>query len=112
MKGMIVISVLLLSGCSLMESRQAPPPDVSGILNSAYRGGPATMVMQAYGAPLRQMAVGPSTVYSWEKDKTQYFDTMPPAHWHCQMDAYADSSGKVTQMAVSGNMGACVTFLR
>lgn len=112
MKRFLVIGVLVLSGCSLMESRNPPPPDVNGLLNSAYRGGPVTMVMQDYGAPLRQMAVGSGAVYSWEKDHTQYFQTQPPALWHCQMDAYADLAGTVTQITVRGNMGACVRFLR
>jgi len=112
MKWIAVIGLVVLSGCSIMESRQQPPPDVNGVLNSAYRGGPATMVMQDYGAPLRQMPVGAGTVYSWEKDRTQYFQTMPPANWHCQMDAFANAQGVVTEMVVRGNMGACVAFLR
>lgn len=112
MKGIAAIGLVVLSGCSIMESRQPVMPDVNGILNSAYRGSPATMVMQDYGAPLRQMPVGTGAVYSWEKDRTQYFDTMPPANWHCQMDAFADAQGVVTEMVVRGNMGACVAFLR
>ena len=112
MKRIAVIGLALLSGCSLMESRNPPPPDVAGILNSAYQGAPVTMVLRDYGAPLREMAVGGGTVYSWERDHAQYFQTQPPALWHCQMDAYAGPSGTVTQMTVNGNMGACVTFLR
>lgn len=111
MKQIAMLGLIMLSGCSLMESRQQPPPDVNGILSNAYQGGPVTAVMQRYGAPLRQMPVGENVVYSWERDRTMYFDTQPPAHWHCQMDANVNRNGVVTQIGVTGQMGACTEFL-
>jgi hypothetical protein len=112
MKWMVIALCAALPGCSLMESRQQQPPDVNGILNSAYQGGSIKAVMAQQGAPLRQMTQGDSTVYSWEQDRLMNFSSAPPARVHCQMDAYVTSQGVVSQIIVNGQMGACSAFLR
>lgn len=112
MKWIVFALCAALSGCTLMESQQQPPPDVNAILNSAYQGGPVKMVMDRNGAPLRQMSVQGGMVYSWEQDRTMYSQTLPPAQTHCQMDAYVNSQGIVTEMVANGQMAACTAFLR
>lgn len=49
-------------------------------------------------------------MYAWRVEDVLYYSTQPPLSVWCELVAYADDHGTVTNVGVSGKDGACVRF--
>lgn len=96
-----------LSACATTQQEQV---NVQQLVGDRYVGQPILAMNGRYGAPLRKMEMGDDTVYSWEVNRDLVIGGAP-LHLHCQLDAYVTSAGMVRTLGVSGNQGACVSFI-
>lgn len=69
----------------------------ANLIGGRYVGRPA--MFERYGVPPREALVQGHTVYSWEAQAMQRFETLPPEDYRCQLDAYVlDGNHEVREL--------------
>lgn len=111
--GIATCLAMSLGSCAPIPSASAPDADYAlNAIGQRFVGRNVLEMSAVLGAPMRSLPLGELVIYSWERTSTMYFETRPPLILRCQLDAYVNQSGVVTNVGFSGQQGGCDRFLR